>query len=71
MYKFTEKQLQSYETTSKTGYMKAKIKVKCSNGKIYNSMSEAARNLDLNLSSISAVVAGRLRTTKGLKFEAV
>lgn len=44
-------------------------KVKCSNGKIYNSLKECARDLGLQKSKISNVCHGKRKTTGGLKFE--
>lgn len=44
--------------------------VRCSNGKTYRSISDAANDLGLNPSCIGDVVRGRYRTSGGYTFEA-
>lgn len=52
-------------------YLKGKgvKKVKCSNGIIYNSITEAATLLNLHISKISNVCKGKRKHTGGLSFE--
>lgn len=46
--------------------------VKClENGKIYNSINEAAKDLNLNVGSISHVINGKMKQTGGYHFESV
>lgn len=45
--------------------------VRCSNGKIYTSIQEAADELGLMASCISSVIRGRYKTTGGYTFELV
>lgn len=44
-------------------------KVRCSNGKIYNSLKECSIELGLHKSKISNVCNGKRKTTGGYKFE--
>ncbi len=44
-------------------------KVKCSNGKIYQSALEAAKDTDCRTSNISMCCNGKLKQTKGFTFE--
>ena len=49
---------------------KTSKKIKClNNGIIYASQHAAARDLGLDASSISKVVRGIIKTTKGFRFE--
>lgn len=43
--------------------------IKCSNGKIYKSITKAAEELSVSSSSISKVLKGKQNTTKGYSFK--
>jgi hypothetical protein len=43
-------------------------RILCSNGQMYKTQSEAAIDLGINQSAISAVLSGRLRAVKGYSF---
>ena len=47
------------------------VKIKCSNGEIYDSIWEAASKLNLNRCNISTSVNGKRGTVGGLKFEKI
>ena len=45
-------------------------KIKClNNGEIYESQNAAARALGLDVSAISKIIRGKLKATKGFRFE--
>lgn len=45
--------------------------VKCSNGKIYDSMSDAAKDLNLSIGNISQILSGKRKQTNGFTFEVI
>lgn len=47
------------------------IPILCSNGLVYNSLSECARALQLSSGSISEVLSGKRKHTRGYRFERV
>lgn len=63
---------QTSETKEKKSSLcKTKIPIKCSNGIIYESISHAARSLQIEKKYISDIVNGRKKSCKGFYFEKV
>lgn len=60
-------ELQKLAITGKPN-VKKQIKIKCSNGEIYNSIKEASQKLEINKSNIGEVVRGVRRSAGGYTF---
>lgn len=53
----------------KSAICKTKVKIFCSNGITYDSISQASRDLNIEKKRISDVVSGRKKTYKGFSFK--
>lgn len=68
-YQDNPEQLDVALNNLKKARIKQKVKIKCSNGSIYESITAAARSLLLHKPNLIAVLKGRYKTSGGLAFE--
>lgn len=60
----------NHGTCRKRSSLKQSIKIVCvTTGKVYNSIADASRDLNLNSGTISKIINGKMKQTKGFTFK--
>lgn len=66
----TAKENMNHGTCRKRSSLKQSIKIVCvTTGKVYNSIADASRDLNLNSGTISKIINGKMKQTKGFTFK--
>lgn len=66
----TAKENMNHGTRRKRSSLKQSIKIVCvTTGKVYNSIADASRDLNLNSGTISKIINGKMKQTKGFTFK--